>query len=124
MSKFDPHFWEIAVEPDLLEKFSEENAIWYETEEEREQRYKKEDIKKQILPVIIEIIENELTDMQKNCIKMHFLHEKSKDEVANILGISRRVVTQHIYGICRHGKRIGGGIEKIKKICQKRCITI
>jgi len=124
MSKFDPQFWEIGIEPELLDSFPEEKAIWHETEDEREQRYQKEDIKQQVLPVIIDIIENDLTDMQKNCIKMHFLHEKSRDEVADILGISRRVVTQHIYGIRRQGKRVGGGIEKIKKICQKRHITI
>jgi DNA-directed RNA polymerase specialized sigma24 family protein len=124
MSKFDPQFWEIGVEPDLLDRFSEQDAIWYETEDEREQRYQKEDKKFQILPVIMEIIENELTDMQKTCIKMHFIHEKTREEVANTLGISRRVVTQHIYGIRRQGKRVGGGIEKIKKLCRQRCISI
>jgi DNA-directed RNA polymerase specialized sigma subunit len=124
MSKFDPQFWEIGVEPDLLDRFSEQDAIWYETEDEREQRYQKEDRKFQILPVIMEIIENELTDMQKTCIKMHFINEKTREEVANSLGISRRVVTQHIYGIRRQGKRVGGGIEKIKKLCRQRCISI
>jgi len=124
MSKFDPQFWEIGVDSELLDRFSEQDAIWYETEEEQEERYRKEDKKLQLMPAIMEIIENELTDMQKTCIMLHFLHEKTRDEVANTLGISRRVVTQHIYGIRRQGKRVGGGIEKIKKICQKRCISI
>ena len=124
MSKFDPQFWEIGVEPEIIESFSEKDALWHETEEEQEQRYNKEYKKSHILPVIMDIIENDLTDMQKVCIKMHFLHERTREEVAQTLGISRRVVTQHIYGIFRQGKRVGGGIEKIKKICQKRCITI
>ena len=68
MSKFDPQFWEIGVDSELLDRFSEQDAIWYETEEEREQRYQKEDKKLQIMPVIMEIIESELTDMQKTCI--------------------------------------------------------
>jgi len=80
--------------------------------------------KGEILPVIMEIIENDLTDMQKNCIIMHFLYDRTHEEVAQALGISRRVVSQHISGIFRHGKRVGGGIEKIKKICQQKCITI
>jgi len=123
-SKFDPNFWEICVESEIMNQFPEEKAMRYETSEEQEERYKKEDKKKQILPIILDIIENDLTDMQKLCIKMHFIHERSRDEVAQALGISRRVVTQHIFGIYRQGKRVGGGIEKIKKICQKRCITI
>ena len=124
MSKFDPQFWEIGVDSELLDRFTEQDAMWYETEEEREQRYQKEDKKLQIMPVIMEIIESELTDMQKTCIMLHFIHEKTRDEVANTLGISRRVVTQHIYGILRQGKRVGGGIEKIKKICNQKSISI
>jgi len=124
MSSFDPRFWEIGVEPDVIDRFTENDAIWYETEEEQEQRYTKEDEKSKILPLIMEIIENDLTDMQKNCIIMHFLYDRTHEEVAQALGISRRVVSQHIFGIFRQGKRVGGGIEKIKKICQQKCITI
>jgi hypothetical protein len=40
------------------------------------------------------------------------------------LGISRRVVAQHIYGIRRDGKRVGGGIKKIKRICEERGISL
>ena len=124
MSSFDPRFWEIGVEPDVIDRFTENDAIWYETEEEQEQRYTKEDEKSKISPLIMEIIENDLTDMQKNCIIMHFLYDRTHEEVAQALGISRRVVSQHIFGIFRQGKRVGGGIEKIKKICQQKCITI
>ncbi|HGJ65943.1 TPA: hypothetical protein ENS27_11220 [bacterium] len=124
MSKFDPQFWEIGINPEIIDSFSQEDALWYETKEQQEQRYIKEDKKRKILPLIMEIIENDLTDMQKKCIIMHFLYDRTHDEVAQALGISRRVVSQHIFGIFRHGKRVGGGIEKIKKICQKKCITI
>ena len=43
VSKFDPRFWEVAVAPERLDKFSQEGAIWYETEAERRLRYEKED---------------------------------------------------------------------------------
>jgi len=122
--KFDPRFWEIVFAPDQLDKFSEERAIWRETEEEREIRYNKEDKKRRITPLIMQIIENDLTDMQRNCIELHFLCGRTREEVAYELGISRRVVTQHIYGIRRSGKRIGGGIKKIRKICEKRGISL
>ncbi len=108
--------------PDELDEFSEEDAIWYEGEEERQFRYRKEDRRREITPVIMEIIQNDLTDMQRACIDLHFLHGKTQEEVADILGISRRAVRQHIYGIHRNGKRIGGGISKIRKVCKQRGI--
>ncbi len=124
MSKIKPNFLEIGIDFEKLDRFSEEDAIWYETLEERERRYKKEDKKEQILPLIMDIIESELTEMQRNCIKMYFLNERTREDIANHLGISRRVVTQHIYGIVRNGKRIGGGIQKIRKICEKKSISL
>ena len=124
MSNFDPQFWEIVFAPDKLDKFSDEDAIWRETEEERQIRYEKEEKESEIFPLIMEIIENDLTEMQRNCIKQHFLCRRTREEIAYKLGISRRVVTQHIYGIRRNGKRVGGGIKKIRKICQQRCISL
>ena len=124
MSRFDPRFWEIMFPPEEMNDFSEENAIWHETEEERELRYKKEDRKSEITPLIMEIIENELTEMQRKCIKLYFLYEKTQQEVARELGISRRVVTQHIHGIRRRGNQIGGGIKRIRSICEERGISL
>jgi RNA polymerase sigma factor (sigma-70 family) len=124
MSKFDPRFWEILFPPGEMDNFSQEEAIWRETEAERESRYNKEDEKREIGPLIMEIIENDLTEMQRNCIKMYFLCGRTQQEVARELGISRRVVTQHIYGIHRRGKRVGGGIKKIRKICEERGIWL
>ena len=124
MSKFESRFWEILFAPDQLDKFSQEDAVWRETEEERELRYEKEDRKREITPLVMDIIENDLTEMQRNCITLHFLCRRTREEIADTLGISRRVVTQHIYGIRRGGKRVGGGIKKIRKICEKRGISL
>ena len=123
VSKFDPRFWEVTFAPDQLDRFCEENAIWRETEAERQVRYENEEKRRKLTPLIMEIIENDLTEMQRNCIKLHFLCQRTREEVAYALGISRRVVTQHIYGIRRHGKRVGGGIKKIRKICEERGIS-
>ena len=108
----------------LVIRCHEADAIWHGTEEERECRYGKEDSRRNIIPLIMDIMENDLTEMQRNCIELHFLSKRTRVEVAQALGISDRVVTQHIYGICRRGKRIGGGIKKIRKICEKRGISL
>ena len=142
MPKFDPRFWEILFPPGEMDNFSEEEAIWHETEEDKlfgkklEQKggirgtsvprkgnsaTKRKMKNVRFTPLIMEIIENDLTEMQRNCIKQHFLCERTWEEVAYSLGISRRVVTQHIYGIHRRGKRVGGGI---RKICEERGISL
>ena len=114
MSKLDPLFWEIMLKPHQLDEFSEVDAIWSETDEERELRYEKEADRRKIIPLIVDIIKNDLTEMQSNCIELHFLRKITQAEIAQALGISHRVVTQHIYGIRRRGKRVGGGIKKIR----------
>ena len=124
MSSFNPRFWGILFSPDELGDFSEEDAIWYEGEAERELRYAIEDRQRKVAPMIMEIIENDLTELQRSCIKLHFLCESTQEEVARKLGISRRSVRQHIYGIHRRGKEIGGGIRKIRKICKQRGISL
>jgi len=122
MANFHPRFWEILFPPDELDAFSQESAIGYESHAERQLRYKQEDKRHEIAPVIMGIIQNGLADMQRVCIELHFLHGKTQEKVADSLGISRRAVRQHIYGIRRNGKRIGGGMNKIRKVCKQRGI--
>lgn len=124
MPNFDPRFWEILLDINELDKFPYESILGYQTPEERQQQLKQKNQRKQILNTILDIIESELTQRQRDCIKLYFLKEKTQDEVAKILGISRRVVSQHIYGILRDGKRIGGAIKKIRKVCKKQGIQI
>ncbi len=124
MPKFDPRFWEITFAPDQLDRFCEADAIWRETEAERQIRYENEEKRRKLTPLIMKIVENDLTEMQRRCIELHFLCGKTRAETAHVLGISPRVVTQHIYGIRRNGRRVGGGMKKVRSICIKRGILI
>ena len=120
---FNPRFWEVIVGREELEKFRNEDGLWYESQEEREARYRREDRAKALVEEIREIIERELTQRQRETVKLYFFHSKTQEEVAQILGISRRVVGQHLFGIRRNGRRIGGAIEKIRKICTQRHLS-
>jgi len=124
MPGFNSDFWEVPMEPEELNKFCNEDTHWYETNEAREYRYKREVKRRKIFNSVLGIIDKELTPTQRECIKLYFFDQKTQQEVAEILGISRRVVSQHIYGIRRNGKRIGGGINKIRKVCRKRGISM
>ena len=119
-----PRFREILLDNNKLDKFPYESLFSYQSPEERQKQLQRESERKQILNIVLDIIESELTQLQRDCIKLYFLQEKTQAEVAEILGISRRVVSQHIYGIRRDGKRIGGAIKKIRKVCKKRGVCM
>lgn len=124
MPNFDPQYWEILLDNNELDKFPYESLFSYRSPKERQNQFRREGKRKQILSVVLDIIESELTQMQRECLKLYFFRDKTQADVATILGISRRVVSQHIFGIRRNGKQVGGAIKKIRKVCKKRGIQI
>ena len=74
---------------------------------------------KQSLEQVRQIIANELTERQTECIQLYFYKGKTQEEIGSILGISRRVVSQHLFGVTRNGRQVGGAINKIRKVCRK-----
>jgi len=41
-----------------------------------------------------------LTQKQCEVVILYFIYQKTQQEVAEVLGISHRVVSQHLFGIC------------------------
>lgn len=72
----------------------------------------------------MEIIENELTPKQRQAVILYFFGQKTQEEIGRLMGIPHQVVSQHIYGIRRNGKKIGGAIAKIRKACEERGIYL
>lgn len=124
MARFNPDFWEISFDFDKLTEFDNRRSLWYETEMERELRWMREDQREQLMPGLMEIIENELTPKQRQAVLLYFLGQKTQEEIGRIMGIPHQVVSQHIYGIRRNGKKIGGAIAKIRKACEKNGINL
>ncbi len=118
MPKFNPDFWEIPVPPEYFNQFTTEDYFWYRApdDEYAEARRAKRQV---VLQQVHRIIANELTKRQAECIQLYFYKGKTQEEIGNILGISRRVVSQHLFGVTRDGKQIGGAINKIRKVCRK-----
>ena len=65
---FDPCFWEVSVERETLEGFRNEDRLWYESREEREVRYRREDRVTGWMEEIKRIIERELTQRQRDAL--------------------------------------------------------
>jgi RNA polymerase sigma factor (sigma-70 family) len=124
MAYFNPDFWEIPVDFEKLTEFDTRNALWYETDEEREARWQREDRQERLMPRLMEIIDNELTPKQREAVILYFFGQKTQEEIGQIMGISHQVVSQHINGIKRNGKKIGGAIARIRKACEKTGVNL
>jgi RNA polymerase sigma factor (sigma-70 family) len=119
---FNPDFWEVRLDPEDLEQFSNESGIWFNRAEE--ERTPQPAPLETLLNPVMDIIDNGLTEKQRQVLLLYYMHQKTQQEVAEIMGISRRVVSQHLFGICRDGKRVGGAISKIRKLCHRRGLAL
>ncbi len=119
---YNPEFWEIQLDQVDLERFPNEANIWYETGEDRVHRYQREDHVDELADAVYDFLSQYLTQKQCEVVVLYFIYQKTQQEVAEIIGISRRVVSQHLFGICREGKHIGGAVNKLRKLCARHGI--
>ena len=121
---YNPDFWEVRLDPGDLNKYANEAGIWFETSEDSQDRLRREKRNRQLMRPIMDLIGQTLTEKQRQVLILYYLHQKTQEEVAQIMGISRRVVSQHLFGICRGGKHVGGALKKIRKICHQQGIVL
>lgn len=119
---YNPEFWEIRLDQVDLEKYPNEANIWYETGEDQVHRYQREDRVDELADAVYDFLSQYLTQKQCEVVVLYFIYQKTQQETAEILGISRRVVSQHLFGICRGGKHIGGAVNKLRKLCDRHGI--
>jgi RNA polymerase sigma factor (sigma-70 family) len=122
MSKFNPDFWEIAIEHNQLESFANENSLWYKYNQSYPEREQREPKIRKMFQLINELIRKELTARQRQIVRLYYFEKLSEEEISQRLDISQQVISQHLFGIMRDGKRVGGAIPKLQKICKKRGI--
>ena len=121
---YNPDFWEVGVDQADLEQIPNENGIWYESTDEQASRYVREDHTERIAFRIVATTPGNLTERQREATLLYFCYSKTQQEIAEILGISRRVVSQHIFGITRNGKQVGGAVQKLRKVCRAENVTV
>ena len=120
---FNPDFWEVQVDHSDLEEISEERGIWFESLDDRLSRYDLEERHTELSHFVNHNLLGTLTRKQREAFLLYFKHGKTQQEISAILGMSRRVVSQHLFGICRNGKHVGGAIKKIRSLCHGRGVT-
>ena len=95
---------------------------WFEYNSTKQQRLARDQILRQVTPVIMRIISDDLTAKQQQVMALYFLDQKTQVETARELGITQPTVSQQLNGRWRRGKRIGGALRKIRKMIQVRAI--
>ncbi|MCZ6635351.1 MAG: sigma factor-like helix-turn-helix DNA-binding protein [bacterium] len=121
---YNPDFWEVQIDQTDLEQIPNEAGLWFENSEDRETRYVWEDKIKKLTPRIDSLITHALTQKQLEAMVLYFKWGKTQQEISEIMGISRRVVSQHLFGITRRGKSVGGAVKKLQKVCRLESIAI
>lgn len=121
---YNPDFWEVQIEQTDLEQMSSEVGLWFESNEDQELRYEWEDCVGQLIPRLDTLISRGLTQKQFEAMILYFKFGKTQQEISEIMGISRRVVSQHLFGITRNGKSVGGAVKKIQKLCRDQHIAV
>ena len=124
MSRFNPDFWEVVVERARLEAFANEDALWHEYNRSLpEERRRHEKHTRRVFQQVNELIRTELTARQRQTVRLYYFARLTEEEIGRRLGIPQQVVSQHLHGILRNGRRVGGAIPKLRKICGKRGIV-
>ncbi len=116
---YNPDFWEVTFDQADLQQIPNEAGLWHESAEDRDSRYGWEDLIVALIPRLESLMAASLTQKQSEAVLLYFRYGKTQQEIAQIMGISRRVVSQHLFGITRNGKSVGGAVNKLRKlVCQ------
>ena len=113
------NFVEISIDPILLNNFSTEDGIGayfnsYSTSEEFQK------LKIELLAEVTDIINNHLTEKQKEVIRMTYMEGKTQNEISIELGKHQTTIHKILRGNIDYNnqkKRYGGALKKIKKLC-------
>ena len=122
MSQYDPAFWEISVDPEILEStlvapdFLEQ---LFSTPEDDQAEQERACVKQEAIEQIRVLVQTTLTLRQRQIVELYFFQDMTQQEIAQELGISQQVVSKHLFGVVRDGRRVGGAIAKLRKAAEK-----
>lgn len=113
------NYVEISIDPHLLSNFSNEDGM---AEFLRTHAYTEEfqNLKIELLKEVMYIIENCLTDKQREVMKMTYLEGKTQNEISEKLGKHQTTIHKILQGNIDYNnkkKRYGGALKKIRKLC-------
>ncbi|PCJ56767.1 MAG: hypothetical protein COA73_11560 [Candidatus Hydrogenedentota bacterium] len=119
MAEFNSDFWEVSAESGYLENLPAERGLWFENDEDRENRYAFNEFFDEVKPFVMELIDAKLTKRQLEVVKLYYVYGKTQEDIATILDLTQSTVSRHLFGTVRGGKKVGGAIPKLQKVIDK-----
>jgi len=119
MAEFNSDFWEVSAESGYLENLPAERGLWFENDEDRENRYAFNEFFDEVKPFVMELIDAKLTKRQLEVVKLYYVYGKTQEDIATILDLTQSTVSRHLFGTVRGGKKVGGAIPKLQKAIDK-----
>ena len=112
-------FIEISIDPNLLNNFANEDSInaYFNSFSSTEEFQK---LRQRLLDEVFNIIENYLTDKQREVVKMTYLEGKTQNEISSALGKHQTTIHKLLQDNIDYNndkKRYGGALKKIRKLC-------
>ena len=111
---------EIHLDTDHWNNLDSNHRNWSEYNRNPDQMRQRVELVKKLIQLIKVEVMPELTEKQRQITQLYFESQLNEDEIAEILGISQSTVSQHLFGKKRNGNKIGGSIQKIRKIILKK----
>ena len=112
MPRSDHTYWEIPVDPEVLARFPAA-----EVEPSRDPA--KQRLLDEAVVQLRTIIESGLTPRQREVVQAYFFEGRTEAEIAQRLGIAQQVVSRHLFGALRAGRRVGGAMAKLRRLAEK-----
>ena len=115
MPGYDPRFWELPFDPgdfDVLPGEVIDAPVATDPERAR--------VRAEVLNGLADVVRTSLTDKQRLIVERYFYEGRTQQEIAAELGVSQQVVSRQLFGVIRNGRRIGGAIQRLRKICEER----
>jgi RNA polymerase sigma factor (sigma-70 family) len=111
MPRRDHTYWEIPVDPEVLARFP---AVEPGQARDPEKQRLIDDAVVQLRM----IIHTRLTPRQREIVNAYFFEGRTEVEIAEQLGIAQQVVSRHLFGTIRAGRRVGGAMAKLRKLAE------
>jgi RNA polymerase sigma factor (sigma-70 family) len=111
MPRRDHTYWEIPVDPEVLARFPA-------AEPEPGRDPEKQRLIDEAVMQLHLIIRTRLTPRQREIVNAYFFEGRTEAEIAAQLGIAQQVVSRHLFGTLRAGRRVGGAMAKLRKLAE------
>lgn len=120
MATFNPAFWEVGVDATTLDRVPAHQGLWFETEVDQARRHALKEFYAAVRPEVEAMVKTQLTERQREVIWLYYFHGKTQEDIAAILNLTQSTVSRHLFGTTRDGKKVGGALQKLRKVIEKQ----